>query len=226
MLYNQKRYQELLTELKPYKATLVAVSKTKSVEAIRALREAGQDDFGENYVQELSGKARTLNDDIRWHYIGHLQSNKVKTIVPISHLIHSVHSLKLLKELNKQGEKAGRTVSCLLQAFIASEETKFGMTFDEMDELLHHSEISRLKNISIKGLMGMASNCDDTRKINAEFLSLKNFFEEKKKENMPDTVSFEILSMGMTGDYRIALDQGSTMVRIGSAIFGERKYTS
>ncbi|MBL7913246.1 MAG: YggS family pyridoxal phosphate-dependent enzyme [Bacteroidia bacterium] len=204
----------------PPNVTLVAVSKTKPIEMIMEAYEAGQKDFGENYVQELVDKHEQLPQDIRWHFIGHLQSNKVKHIVPFVYLIHGVDSVKLLQEINKQALKNGKTVNCLLQMYIAQEETKFGFSFEECEAFLKSELFSQLKNIKILGFMAMASNTYDESQIRKEFLSLKEFAISSKFLGL-DT---QILSYGMSSDYKIAIEEGSTMIRIGSSIFGERNY--
>ena len=214
-------YEHLILELKPFHATLVAVSKKKPAQEIRELYDHGHRDFGENYVQELVEKQKELPADIRWHFIGHLQSNKVKSIAPFVHLIHGVDSPGLLKEINRQAEKNNRVIDCLLQLYIANEETKFGLSFQEAEEILSSAEWTALNNVSIKGLMGMATLTGDADKIRAEFRSLKTFFDAVNKKNLP-YASLQYLSMGMTGDYKTALEEGSNMIRIGSAIFGER----
>jgi PLP dependent protein len=221
MSINKEKYKQLLEEFNG-NATLVAVSKTKPIEDILALYELGQRDFGENYVQELVDKQAILPKDIRWHFIGHLQSNKVKYITPFVHLVHGVDSLNLLKEINKQAEKNNRIIDCLLQVYIAKEETKFGFDHHEIEKLFSpdNNELSPLKNISIKGLMGMASFTNDMHKVKDEFKHLKHLFEKFTTGNSPLT----ILSMGMSSDYHEALKEGSTMVRIGSLLFGERNY--
>jgi PLP dependent protein len=196
------------------KVTLVAVSKTKSNEEILEAYNAGQRDFGENYVQELIIKQPALPNDIRWHYIGHLQSNKVKYIAPFVNLIHGVDSLKLLKEIDKQGKKNNRVIECLLQVFIASEETKFGLDENEVKEILHSEELGTLSNVRVKGLMGMASFTEDEKKIRMEFRSLKKIYDQHP--------GLTVLSMGMSSDYKIAVEEGSNLVRVGSAIFGVR----
>ncbi len=200
---------------------LVAVSKTKPVEAIKEAYDCGQRDFGENKVQEMRDKYPVLPSDIRWHLIGHLQRNKVKYIAPYVHLIHSVDNLKLLREINKQALKNKRIIPVLLQIKIAQEDTKYGMSFEEAEELLHSSELDELPNIKISGLMGMATNTPDAAQRKKEFHSLKLFFDKLKKQ-FPD---FTYLSMGMSGDYPLAIEEGSNMIRVGSKIFGERKYT-
>ena len=208
----------------PSGVTLVAVSKTKPNEALMEAYEAGQRDFGENYVQELVDKYEALPKDIRWHFIGHLQSNKVKYIAPFVYLIHGVDSLKLLQEINKQALKNGKTIDCLLQLYIAQEETKFGLSFEECRELLGSEAFKELKNIKVKGFMAMASNTDNENQIRKEFETLKQFNDELSSLT---TYNFEprVLSFGMSSDYKIALEFGSTMLRIGSTIFGRRNYT-
>lgn len=216
MAVNKEAYQQIHEELRLLKITLVAVSKTKPVEDILELYDLGHRDFGENYVQELVEKAERLPKDIRWHFIGHLQSNKVKLIVPFIYLIHGVDSLKLLKEINNQAEKSKRVIDCLLQVHVAQEETKFG--FDDTEIL--SLEIKQFTNVRIKGLMGMASLTDDMNKVRIEFKYLKTLFERLKAKN-PE---LSILSMGMSSDYKIAIEEGSNIVRIGSLLFGEREY--
>lgn len=208
----------------PSGVTLVAVSKTKPNEALMEAYEAGQRDFGENYVQELVDKYEALPKDIRWHFIGHLQSNKVKYIAPFVYLIHGVDSLKLLQEINKQALKNGKTIDCLLQLYIAQEETKFGLSFEECRELLGSEAFKELKNIKVKGFMAMASNTDNENQIRKEFETLKQLNDELSSLT---TYNFEpaVLSFGMSSDYKIALEFGSTMLRIGSTIFGRRNYT-
>jgi pyridoxal phosphate enzyme (YggS family) len=218
MATNKEQYQQINEELRLSNITLVAVSKTKPVEDILELYDLGHRDFGENYVQELVEKAERLPRDIRWHFIGHLQSNKIKSIVPFIYFIHGVDSLKLLKELDKQAEKNKRVIDCLLQVHIGQEETKFG--FDETELL--SLELKQFPNVKIKGLMGMASLTDDINKIRIEFKSLKTLFEKLKAQN-PE---LSILSMGMSADYKIAIEEGSNMVRIGSLLFGQRTYDS
>ncbi len=203
------------------KVQLIAVSKTKPIEDIQALYDLEQRDFGENYVQELVDKYETLPKDIRWHFIGHLQSNKVKYIAPFVHLIHGVDSLSLLKEINKQGLKNNRIIDCLLQVHIAKEETKFGFDTHELGEL---HELHELKNVHIIGLMGMASFSTDENLIRKEFKKLKEIFDSITQLS---TINYQLstLSMGMSSDYKIAIEEGSNMIRIGSLLFGERKYT-
>ncbi len=221
MSINKEKYIEILEKLNG-KATLVTVSKTKPVEDIQVLYDSGQRDFGENYVQELTQKFEQLPKDIKWHYIGHLQSNKVKYIVSFVHLIHAVDSLGLLKEVNKQALKNNRIIDCLLQIHIAQEETKFGLDNHELDTILT-TDLSSLKNIRIIGLMGMASFSNNMDLVRSEFNYLKTLFD---KYAQPQTTNLKLqtLSMGMSSDYTIALEEGSTLVRIGSLIFGERNY--
>jgi len=201
---------------------LVAVSKTKPVEDIMELYALGHRDFGENYVQELVDKQAQLPTDIRWHFIGHLQSNKVKYIIPFVHLIHGVDSLSLLKEINKQASKHNRIVDCLLQLHIAQEETKFGLDRDELREILDKGLIG-LENIKISGLMGMATFTNDVAKVRAEYQFLRSLFLQYEN-SITTNCHFRILSMGMSADYKIAIQEGSNMVRVGSLIFGERDY--
>lgn len=216
-MINAAAYSEITTELAG-KATLVAVSKTKPATDIQSLYDLGQRDFGENYVQELDEKYGQLPKDINWHFIGHLQSNKVKYIAPFVHLIHGVDSFSLLKEINKQAQKNNRIIDCLLQVYIATEETKFGLDENEVRELLTGTEILQLQNIRIKGFMGMASFSDNTKIIQEEFIRLNRLFLAYKAISN----DFHILSMGMSGDYQTAVASGSNMVRIGSLLFGER----
>jgi len=205
----------------PSHVTLVAVSKTKPNEMIVEAYEAGQRDFGENYVQELVDKQQQLPADINWHFIGHLQSNKVKYIAPFVYLIHGVDSVKLLQEINKQAFKNDRVINCLLQIYIAQEETKFGLSFKECEDFLRSELFTQLKNIKILGFMAMASNTDGEEQIRKEFRSLKQFAEKTSSIlHLPSS----ILSYGMSSDYKIAIEEGSNMIRIGSSIFGERTY--
>ena len=213
--------KEKIAQLKsqlPASVTLVAVSKFKSEKDILEAYEAGQRDFGENYVQELVEKAEALPKDIRWHFIGHLQSNKVKYIAPFVHLIHSVDSLKLLKEINKQGVNNSRKISCLLQIHIALEDTKSGMTSQEFLEVISSKELIALPNVDVIGLMGMSTFTDDLNLVKSEFKSLATILQEGQKIQ-PNLTE---LSMGMSGDFQTAIAEGSTMVRIGSTIFGSR----
>ncbi len=219
---NTANYKEIIEEIKPYGAHLVAVSKTKPAQDIVALYNEGQRIFGENKVQELVGKAAELPKDIHWHLIGHLQTNKVKQVAPFISMIHSVDSLKLLTEINKQAQLNNRNINCLLQVFIADEETKFGLNKAELLELLSSSAFAELQNVHICGLMGMATNTTDEQKIAAEFQGLQNLFLELKHTHFSDKPYFKELSMGMSSDYRIALKFGATLIRIGSMLFGER----
>lgn len=202
----------------PQNITLVAVSKTKHNTAILEAYETGHRDFGENYVQELVDKQAQLPKDINWHFIGHLQSNKVKYIAQFVHLIHGVDSFNLLKEIDKQAQKNNRIINCLLQIFIAKEETKFGFDFKEAEQILLGEEIKSLKNVAIKGFMGMASNSSDTGQVEGEF----NLLYEFQQKMLRHLTHLTILSTGMSGDYDLAVKNGSNMVRIGSKIFGER----
>lgn len=208
----------------PNNVLLVAVSKTKPNDLVLEAYNAGQKDFGENYVQELVDKYQTLPKDIKWHFIGHLQSNKVKYLAPFVYMIHSVDSFNLLKEINKQAEKNNRIIDCLLQIYIAQEETKFG--FDEIDcmALLQSYEFQNLKNIRICGLMGMASNTENTNQVAKEFQSIKKLFDKLAISNLVPS-EFKYLSIGMSGDYDLAIKNGSTLIRVGSSIFGERNYS-
>ncbi len=212
-----------LNEL-PKSVTLVAVSKTKPENLILEAYNIGQKNFGENKVQDLVQKYEHLPKDIQWHFIGHLQTNKVKFIVPFVSLIHAVDSLKLLKEINKEALKINRTVNCLLQIYIAKEETKFGLDEKEVFQLLESSDFKELKNINISGLMGMATYTNNLSQIASEFDSLKKLHLKLKNTFFATDNSFNEISMGMSGDYKIAIANGSTMVRIGSSIFGERNY--
>jgi len=205
----------------PERVTLVAVSKTKPNEALLEAYEAGQRVFGENKVQEMVQKWETLPKDIQWHMIGHVQRNKVKYMAPFVSLIHGVDSFRLLKEINKQAEKHDRVIDCLLQMHIAKEETKFGLDDEELEALLTDSAFSNLRNVRIVGLMGMATFTDNQDQIQSEFAYLKSKYDWVAKQ-LPE---ISTLSMGMSGDYAIAIDEGSTMVRIGSSIFGSRQYT-
>lgn len=206
----------------PEQVTLVAVSKTKPVEDLKVAYNEGQRVFGENKAQELVDKHEALPKDIEWHFIGHLQSNKVKYIAPFVSLIHAVDSLKLLKEINKQAKKNDRTISCLLQFHIADEDSKFGLNLEEAQEILSSNDFVELQNISIVGVMGMATFTDDENQVREEFRTLENFFNVVKSHFFKYNDAFEHLSMGMSGDYKIAIQEGSTMIRLGSSIFGKR----
>lgn len=208
----------------PQGVQLVAVSKYHPKESIEQAYQAGQRVFGESKVQELVDKYQALPKDIAWHFIGHLQTNKVKYIAPFITLIHSVDSFRLLEEINRQGQKCNRTIPCLLQIHIAQEETKFGFTPDECLSLLSEGKWQQLNHIEIKGIMGMASLTDDDNQILHEFSILQQLFQHIKSTYFSTTLSFCELSMGMSGDYPLAIQKGSTMVRVGSSIFGERNY--
>jgi pyridoxal phosphate enzyme (YggS family) len=210
---------KLVSDL-PSEVSLVAVSKTKPLEAILEAYNTGHRIFGENKVQELVSKWEELPKDIQWHMIGHLQRNKVKYIAPFVSLIHSVDSLRLLKEIDKQAQKNNRVIDCLLQVHIAQESTKFGFDEEDLKELINSGVLSELSNVNIRGLMGMATFTSEQAQIKAEFASLKQIYDRQKKS----FEQFDILSMGMSGDYQLAIAEGSTMIRVGSAIFGARFY--
>jgi hypothetical protein len=228
---NSQLYEEISSELQQKNVTLIAVSKTKPAEDIFDLYELGQRDFGENYVQELIEKYRRLPKDIRWHFIGHLQSNKVKLIAPFVHLIHSVDSEKLLKEISKEAKKNNRIIDCLLEVYIAKEETKFGLDAREIEEIIirvsgknnknnaNSQDENPFQNICIKGLMGMASFTDNKEIVRREFHFLKSLFDKLKTKNS----ELQTISMGMSADYKMAIEEESNMVRIGSLLFGKRK---
>ena len=215
--------QQVLNEL-PEGVRLVAVSKFHPNEAIEEAYRSGQRVFGESKVQEMTAKYESIPKDIEWHFIGHLQTNKIKYIVPYVALIHGIDSYKLLVEVNKQAEKAGKVVNCLLQLHIAEEETKFGFSFEECRDMLAEGEWKTLSNIQLCGLMGMATNTDDNEQIEKEFCSLSSFFKEVKDSWFADTEAFRELSMGMSHDYHQAIAAGSTLIRVGSKIFGDRTY--
>jgi pyridoxal phosphate enzyme (YggS family) len=221
MPVDKERYQGIVKEINAAGVQLVAVSKTKPVEDIKALYDLGQRDFGENYVQELSEKAARLPTDIRWHFIGHLQTNKVKYIASFVHLIQVVDSWKLLQEIDKQAAKNNRVIDCLLQVHIAKEETKFGLDEKELDEITTRLGNSPLSNIKVNGLMGMASFVENSEVLKNEFHYLKTLFD-KYAGFLSDGSKNPTLSMGMSSDYKIAVEEGGNMVRIGSLIFGER----
>lgn len=227
MAINRENYAKIARQIGGKQVTLVAVSKLRTIEEIMELYALGQRDFGENYVQELVEKHFILPHDIRWHFIGHLQSNKVKYIAPFIHLIHGVDSFKLLMEIDKQAAKLDRVVDCLLQVHIAKEETKFGLSEGEIDELLndlrHTTGTGEMEHSKVCGLMGMASNTDDKLAIRKEFKELKFLYDKYSPVNLPN-FHMETLSMGMSGDYEYALDEGTTMLRIGSLLFGPRPY--
>lgn len=213
-----------ITKLLPNEVTLVAVSKTKPNEMIEEAYAIGQRHFGENKVQDLVEKQAALPEDIRWHFIGHLQTNKVKYIAPFVHLIHAVDSLKLAKEIDKRASQHNRVISVLIQAKIASENTKFGLSFDEIKTLLSSTEFQGLQNIKVVGLMGMATNTDNLDQVKSEFRSLKSFAKELISQNLLGQ-DFNVISMGMSNDFQSAIEEGSNMVRIGSTIFGARNYS-
>ncbi len=220
----QENIKEFKNFLHSGSCSLVAVSKTKPVSDIRIAYDAGQIDFGENKVQEMCDKQPVLPKNIRWHMIGHLQTNKVKYIASYVHLIHSIDSLKLLKEVNKQGVKNNRVIECLLQMHIAEEETKFGLDPEELFGLLESDEFKKLNNIKIMGLMGMATFTDNEAQIRKEFRSLKKLFDRVGAKYQMPNLAMKELSMGMSSDYRIAIEEGSTLIRVGSKIFGPRIY--
>lgn len=215
----------IIKSFKNPECKLIAVSKTKPIEDLQEAYTAGIRDFGENKVQEIQAKQPEMPADTRWHMIGHLQSNKIKYIAPFVHLIHGVDSFKLLKEIDKQGKKIDRVIPVLIQIHIAEEESKFGFDRADMEEMLSSEEFTKLTHIQIKGLMGMATFTENQEQIRKEFRGLKQLFEELKGRKLPDFVDMTELSMGMSGDYQIAQEEGSTMVRIGSAIFGARNYS-
>lgn len=219
-----KKNLQLIKESLNESVTLVAVSKTKPIEDLQEAYDAGQRIFGENKVQELREKEPALPKDIEWHMIGHMQSNKVKYIAPYISLIHGVESFKLLKEINKQAAKNNRTINVLLQFHIATESTKFGLQLEEARNILGSNEFQELLNINISGVMGMASFVDDESQVRQEFKSLRGIFNELKSEFFNNSDSFNVISMGMSGDYKLAIEEGSTMVRVGSSIFGARNY--
>jgi PLP dependent protein len=227
-MVNETVWRELKEELDKKGVTLVAVSKTKPAEDIEALYQLGQRDFGENYVQELVDKQQALPVDIRWHFIGHLQSNKVKYIAPFVYLIHGVDSLSLLQEINKQAAKNNRVVDVLLQMHIANEETKFGLDERELTEIVEKciEQGTSFNYIRICGLMGMATNTDDVQIIRKEFAHLYANYQFFKQQYFSDKNYFTYCSMGMSSDYAIAIEEGSNMIRIGSLLFGARVYNS
>lgn len=224
MPINTAKYLTIVEELRKTNTSLIAVSKTKPNEDIMDLYALGQRAFGENYVQELVDKAAALPKDIEWHFIGHLQSNKVKYIAPFVHLIHGVDSLKLLQEINKQGVKQNRIIHCLLQVHIAQEDTKFGLDANELTEIIELKHL--FTNVCIRGLMGMASFSEDVTKLRQEFNHLNQLFTKHQADFANEDSTQPILSMGMSGDYALAIESGSTMVRIGSLLFGARNYHS
>lgn len=215
----------IIKSFKNPECKLIAVSKTKPIEDLQEAYTAGIRDFGENKVQEIQAKQPEMPADTRWHMIGHLQSNKIKYIAPFVHLIHGVDSFKLLKEIDKQGKKIDRVIPILIQIHIAEEESKFGFDRADMEEMFSSEEFTKLTHVQIKGLMGMATFTENQEQIRKEFRGLKQLFEELKGRKLPDFVDMTELSMGMSGDYQVAQEEGSTMVRIGSAIFGARNYS-
>jgi pyridoxal phosphate enzyme (YggS family) len=223
MSINTEQYLSIQKELTNQHVQLIAVSKTKPNEDIQVLYDLGHRNFGENYVQELVEKQASLPNDINWHFIGHLQSNKVKYIAPFVYMIHGVDAEKLLQEINKQAVKQNRIIDCLLQVHIATEETKFGFDGPALHELLLSQRLANYSNVRIRGLMGMASFSDNQQLLNQEFTLLKTYFD-KAKMAFPNG-QFDTLSMGMSSDYALAISKGSNMVRIGSLLFGARNYT-
>ncbi|HZF64142.1 MAG TPA: YggS family pyridoxal phosphate-dependent enzyme [Chitinophagaceae bacterium] len=221
MSVSKATYEALIQQLNQSKVTLVAVSKTKPVQELQQLYDFGQRHFGENYVQELTEKYSQLPADIHWHFIGHLQTNKVKFIAPFVSLIHGVDSVKLLKEINKQAEKSNRTIQVLLQMHIGREETKFGFSKEELEQLLSDPHLPTFAHIQVSGLMGMASFTEDADQIRKEFSYLKSVFDAYTPHE-GSNIKMTVLSMGMSNDYKIAIEEGSTMVRIGSLLFGSR----
>jgi pyridoxal phosphate enzyme (YggS family) len=208
----------------PKHVQLVAVSKFNPIEALQEAYEAGQRLFGESQAQEMLPKAQAMPDDVKWHFIGHLQTNKVKYIAPYVACIESVDSLKLLVEINKQAAKIGRVIPCLLQFHVAQEETKWGLTKEECEEILSSEEFTNLRNVRIDGVMGMASNTDNEARIRADFAEITRMFVYLKLHYFAASQHFKHISMGMTHDYPIAVKEGATLVRVGSGIFGERMY--
>lgn len=223
-MINKENYHLVLDKVEAKEANLVAVSKTKPKEAIQVLYDLGQRIFGENKVQEMLDKQEALPKDIKWHMIGTLQRNKVKYIIDFVSLIHSVDRFKLLKEINKQANKVNRVVDCLLQFHIADEQTKFGLSYEEGVALLESDAYKALKNVRIVGVMGMATFTEDKKQVEKEFETLYSYFKKFQQDFFADNNSFKEVSMGMSGDYEIALDKGSTLVRVGSLLFGARVY--
>ena len=217
---NLQKIKESISE----EVALVAVSKTKPIADLQEAYDAGQRIFGENKIQEMAEKFEALPKDIEWHMIGHLQRNKVKYMAHFVDLIHGVDSFKTLKEIDKQAKKHNRVIHCLLQAKIAKEDSKFGLSFDAIEEIITSEELATLENISIVGFMGMATFTDDQQQLEEEFNALKQFFDIQKTTTVRANFALKILSMGMSGDYRLAIKNGSNMIRVGSAIFGSRNY--
>lgn len=219
-----KENLETVRETIPSGVLLIAVSKTKPVEDLQEAYDAGQRVFGENHALEMRDKHEVLPNDIDWHFIGHLQTNKIKYIIPFVKLIHSIDTANLLQSVDKEAVKHSRTVDCLLQFHIAEEETKFGLSIEEAEDILNSDSFKAMKNVRICGVMGMATNTDDTVQIRKEFKHLKEIFNFIKQKYFVDSEWFKDISMGMSHDYAIAIEEGSTMVRVGSKIFGERNY--
>jgi pyridoxal phosphate enzyme (YggS family) len=217
----KENLKEILDSI-PKNVTLVAVSKTKPIADLQEAYDAGQRVFGENKIQEMVDKYDALPKDIKWQMIGHLQSNKVKYMAHFVDLIHGVDKLKTLVEINKQAKKHDRVINCLIQARIAIEDTKFGLSFEEIEAILSSEKTAELKNINIVGFMGMATFTDDTKQLSEEFSSLETFFKTQKEKNATENCNLEVLSMGMSGDYLLAIENGSNMIRVGSSIFGSR----
>ncbi len=220
----KERLKNFLKQV-PEDITLVAVSKTKPVELIKEAYDAGHRAFGENKAQELAEKKLQLPDDIAWHFIGHLQRNKVKYIAPFVTLVHAVDSLKLLHEINKQALNSNRVINCLLQFHIATEETKFGLNFEEASVLIENEDYHKMENIKICGVMGMATFTDDMELVRSEFRMLKGYFDRLKEKYFANDFQFKEISMGMSNDYEVAIEEGSTIIRIGTKIFGSREVT-
>jgi pyridoxal phosphate enzyme, YggS family len=219
--------KENLNEIKatlPEKVTLVAVSKTKPISDVQEAYDAGQRIFGENHALEMRDKFEALPKDIKWHFVGHLQTNKIKYIIPFVSLIHSVDSGKLLEAINAEAQKQNRVVDCLLQFHIAREETKFGLNLEEAEELLSSEDFKKLENVRLCGVMGMATFTDDREEVRSEFKNLKNIFNILKEKHFSNNLCFKEISMGMSEDYAIAIEEGATLVRVGSKIFGARNY--
>jgi hypothetical protein len=214
----------IIAELSGTSCQLIAVSKTQPIERLQEAYDGGQRIFGENKAQELASKYAALPKDIEWHMIGHLQTNKVKYIAPFVSLIHSIDSIKILEEVDKQAKKVNRKISCLLQVHIAKEETKFGFDLDEIKELINSETLADFSHVEIKGLMGMATFTDNQQQIRSEFALINNLFKTLKTQALPSNVEMKELSIGMSSDYKIAIEEGSTLVRVGTAIFGARNY--
>ena len=215
---------KIITETLPDGVELVAVSKFHPVEALKEAYDAGQRIFGESRVQEISQKRLLMPDDVQWHFIGHLQTNKVRQLVPYVSLIHSVDSIKLLESINAESARIGKVVDVLLQLHVAQEETKFGFTCEDCVDLVDKGVLDRLPNVRVCGVMGMATNTDDMGKVREEFKSIKNVFDTLKQRYFADKPYFKEISMGMSDDFHIAMEEGSTLVRIGTTIFGSRGY--